>query len=335
MKFFSRRISIQPVWHWSGPAILCFCLLIFPIVDAYAQPWPSRPIRLVVPFAAGGSADTLGRLVAAALTNSLGQKVYVENLPGAGGLIGVAQIVRAEPDGYSLVVSSFGALAIAPSMNANIEYDPISDFAHIAYLGGSPNSFIVNSASGIRSLDELIERARRDRQAIVFGSAGNGTIGHLVATFLGQKAGVPTEHVPYRGSGPVVTDVVAGHLKLGSVSLAVTLGQVHAGNIRLLAISAQKRIAEFPDVPTFKELGFPELEVTSWFAISGPAGMPEEIVQRLNREIVKTLQQPEMQKRLELEAFEIKLMDPNAFTNFVKFEIARWAPIAKGALAKR
>ena len=335
MKFLGPWVSIQFVWRWSRPAVLCFCLFIFPVFDAGAQSWPSRPIRLVVPFAPGGSADVLGRLIAAALTDSLGQKVYVENLPGAGGLIGIAQVARAEPDGYSLVVSSFGALAVAPQMNANVEYDPINDFAHIAYLGGSPTSFIVNSALDIRTLDDLIARARRDRQPIAFGSAGHGSLGHLVATFFGQKAGVPTEHVPYRGSGPVVTDVMAGHLRLGSISLATALGQTRAGNVRLLAISAQQRIAEFSEVPTLIELGFPELEVTSWFAISGPAGMSEEIVQRLNRETVKVLRHPEMQKRLELEAFEIKFMDSNAFTNFVKSQIARWAPIAKSALATK
>ncbi len=335
MKLFGSRISIQSVWCWSGPAIFCFCLFIFPVVDACAQPWPSRPIRLVVPFAPGGGADTLGRVVAQSLTEALGQKVYVENMPGAGGLIGIAQIARAEPDGYSLVVTSLGSLTVAPAMNSMVEYDPIRDFTHVAYLGGSPQIFIVNPSFGIRTLDELVVRARRDSTTIAFGSAGHGTIGHLIGAFFGQKAGVAMEHVPYKGAGPVLTDVLAGHLRLGTTGWSTALGQIRAGGVVPIATSSRNRFPGFDDVRTFTEQGYPELEVTNWFAVSGPASLPTEIVQRLNREIVKALQRPDVQQRLEQEAFEIEYMDANGFTNFVKSEIARWAPIAKSVLVKR
>ena len=304
-------------------------------VPAEAQPWPSRPIRLVVPYAPGGSSDTLGRIIAQSLTAALGQQVTVENIPGAGGLFGLTQVARAEPDGYSLVVTGFGPLVVVPAMNPNIEYDPIRDLAHVGYLGGVPTSFLVNSSLGIRTLAELVERARRDREPIAVGTAGHGSLGQLVAMVFGRRAGVPIEHVPYKGSGQAVTDVVGGHLRLASINLATALGHIRAKKIVVLATSSRKRIAEMPDVPTFKELGYPELEVASWFAISGPAGMPVEIVQRLNREIVKAMQHPEMRLRLEREAIEVEPMSPEALTSFVKSEIALWAPIAKSVLEKR
>lgn len=303
--------------------------------DASAQSWPSKPIRVVVPFAPGGAVDRIGRIVAGSLTESLGQKVIIENVAGAGGLIGLAQVARAEPDGYTLTITSFSSLAIAPAINPNVEYDPLHDFVPIAYLGGAPNTFVVSQSSGVRSLADLIERSRRDGQSIAFGSTGHGTLGHLAGAYFGLKAGVPVEHAPYKGSGMAVTDVVGGHLMLASVSLASALGNIRAGTVVPIALSSAKRMREFPDLPTFRELGFPELEVTSWFAICGPASMPKEIVKQLNREIVRVLQQPEVQKRLEQEAFEVDYMSQEALADFVKSEITRWAPIAKSILAKR
>ncbi len=303
--------------------------------DASAQSWPAKPIRVVVPFAPGGAVDRIGRIIAASLTESLGQTVIIENIPGAGGLIGLTQIARAEPDGYSLAITSFSSLAIAPAINPNVEYDPLRDFVQIAYLGGAPNTFVVSPSAGVRTLAELAERARRDRQPILFGSTGHGTLGHLAAAYFGQKAGVPMEHAPYKGSAMAVTDVMGGHLMLASVSLASALGNIRAGNVVPIAVSSAKRMPEFPDLPTFRELGFQELEVTSWFAICGPASLPKEIVQQLNREIVKALQQPEMQKRLEQEAFDVNYMDQEAFADFVKSQVVRWAPIAKSALVKK
>ncbi len=314
--------------------LLAGCLVLF-AVPAEAQIWPSRPVRLVAVFSPGGPSDILGRIIARALSEALGQQVIVENIPGGGGLVGLTQVARAEPDGYSLVITSFGPLVVGPAMNSSIQYDPIRDLAHIGYLGGVPNSFLVNSSLGIRTLAELVERARRDRKPILVGNGGYGSLGQMIATVFGRKAGVPIEHVPYKGSGPVVTDLAAGHLKFASSNVATALGHIRAGKIVALAISSPKRIAELPDVPTFRELGYPELEVTSWFVISGPAGMPLEIVQRLNREIVKAMQHPEMRRRLEQEAIEVDPMSPEALTDFVKSEIARWAPVARSLQESR
>jgi len=299
-----------------------------------AETWPARPIKLVVPFSAGGSADTLGRVFARVLSEALNQQVYVENRPGAGGVTASAQVARAEPDGYTLLVSGVASHAIAPALNANVGYDPVRDFTHIAYLGGPAIVWVVHPSLHVRTLAELLELIRKSPTPVSYGSPGSGTQGHLIVAYLAQKLALPMQHVPYKGAGPAMFDIVAGHVKIGSVTWTTALSHIQSGAVVPIAVTAEHRLPDYPDVPTFKELGYPELVATTWFSISGPQGLPREIVDRLNRGFVSALDHPEVRDLLRQEGIGVIPMDADAFARFVETEVARWAPIVKSSAAK-
>jgi tripartite-type tricarboxylate transporter receptor subunit TctC len=299
-----------------------------------AETWPAKPIRLVVPFSAGGSADTLGRVFARSLSETLGSQVYVENRPGAGGVTASAQVARAEPDGYTLVVSGVASHAIAPALNANAGYDPVRDFTHIAYLGGPPIVWVSHPSLKVRSLEALLAQVRASREPLSYASPGAGTQGHLIVAYLAQKLALPMQHVPYKGAGPAMFDLVAGHVKLGSMTWTTALSHIQAGTVVPIAVTAERRLPEYPDVPTFKELGYPELVATTWFSVSGPQGMPREIVERLNRGFVQALDHPEVRERLRQEGISVAPMSADAFSRFVENEVARWTPIVRSSGAK-
>lgn len=297
------------------------------------EAWPSKPIKLVVPFSAGGSADTLGRLFANILSERLGQQVYVENRPGAGGMIASAQVAKSDPDGYTLLVSGVASHAIAPALNANSGYDPIRNFTHIAYLGGPPVVWVVNPSLKVADLKALLDVMRARKSPMPYGSPGAGTQGHLIAAFMAEKERLPLQHVPYKGAGPAMADLIAGHIMFGSLTWTTALAHIQAGSARPVAISTESRLSDFPDVPTFKELGYPEVIATTWFAISGPAGMPSQIVDKLNREFVASLDRADVKERLKLEGISITAMDPTEFSKFVQEEVRRWGAIAKSSSA--
>jgi len=303
---------------------------------ALAENWPSKPIRLIIPFAPGGSADTLGRIFAHALSDELGQRVYAENRGGAGGVVAAAQVARAEPDGYTLMVSGIASHVIGPALNTNVDYDPIQDFTHIAYLGGPPIVWVAHPSLGVTTFEGLLKLLRGRTEPLSYGSPGPGTQGHLVAASLIQKLALPLVHVPYKGANPVMLDVVAGHIRLASVSWTTALPHIRARSVVPLAITASRRFAEFPTVPTLKELGYPDLVATAWFSLSGPSGIPPEIVHRLNVEVTRALDGPLLRRELDQEGISVESMDPDSFAQFVKAEIARWTPIvrASGATAE-
>jgi tripartite-type tricarboxylate transporter receptor subunit TctC len=308
--------------------------LVCSICISQAQEWPTRTIRLVVPFSAGGSADTLGRVFARTLSETLGQQVYVENRAGAGGVVASAQVARGEPDGYTLLVSGVASHAIAPALNSHTGYDPVRDFTHIAYMGGPPLVWVVHPSLGVRSFDELIALVRRGGEPLGYGSPGAGTQGHLVAAYLAQRLGLKMQHVPYKGAGPAMFDVVAGHIKMTSTTWTTALSHIRSGALVPIAITADRRMPDFPNVPTFKELGYPELVATTWFSISGPPGMPKAIVDRINEASVKALDDPEVVKILKQEGIAGERMDAGTFTKFVEKEVVRWAPIVTISGAK-
>jgi tripartite-type tricarboxylate transporter receptor subunit TctC len=293
-----------------------------------AQNWPTKPVRIIVPYAAGGSADTLARIVNDPLAEVFHQQFYVENRGGAGGLIGASAAAHAAPDGSTLVVSGIASHVIAPAINSNVDFDPIRDFTHIAYFGGPPIVLVAHPSLGVHSLKELLALAH-DGRRLGYVSPGVGTLGNLVAEYLARKENIKLDHIPYKGANPAVMDLIAGHVKLGSMTWTTAHTQIRAGALVPLAVTSAKRLAEFPDVPTLKELGYPELVATTWFALSGPAGMPKDITQRLNREIIKILERPNVRQHLAQEAMLTEPMTPEEFTNFVKDEIERWGPIAK------
>jgi tripartite-type tricarboxylate transporter receptor subunit TctC len=334
---FAARFAASPSLAMSKMIrlLIALCgLLLASTGPLRAEPWPSKSIKLVVPFSAGGSADTLGRIFARVLSESLGQQVYVENRPGAGGVTASAQVARSEPDGYTLVVSGVASHAIAPALNTNTGYDPVRDFTHIAYLGGPPIVWVVNPSLNVRTLDGLLSLIRNSPTPVSFGSPGGGTQGHLIVAYLANKLALPMQHVPYKGAGPALFDLVAGHIKIGSMTWTTALSNIQSGALIPIAVTSDKRIPDYPDVPTFKELGYPELVATTWFSISGPQGIPKETVDKLNQGFVRALDHPDVRDRLRQEGISVAPMDADAFSRFVETEVARWAPIVKASSAK-
>jgi tripartite-type tricarboxylate transporter receptor subunit TctC len=301
---------------------------------AWPQAWPSKPVRIVVPFAPGGTADTLGRLVAQKLTESLKENFIIENRGGAGGVIGSELVAKAAPDGYTLVVSGVASHCIAPAMSKSFPFDPLRDFTHIALFGGPPGVLVINPSLPVQDLTQFIAYAKDQAGKLAYGSPGNGTQGHLIAEQLKQVTGIRMTHVPYKGASLAVADLIAGHVPVTSTTLTTAATQIKAGRARALAVSSAKRVPEFPDVPTFAELGYPELTASIWFSLSGPAGMPADIVNRLNAEVRRTLQLPDVRDRLKPEGIEPGDLDPQQFTAFVAAELKRWAPVVRASGAK-
>jgi len=296
---------------------------------AQAEDWPARPVRIIAPFAPGGTADTLGRVAAEQLSDAFGQQFFVENRPGAGGVTASLAVARMEPDGYNFVVSGIATHAIAPIMNPNTGYDPVHDFTHVAYFGGPPIVLIAPVGLDVKSLSELVAYAKSRNEKLTFASPGTGTSGHLVAEYFAQKSGIAIEHIPYRGAAPGVMDVVAGHLRFGSMTWTTAAGQIAAGTVVPLAVSSPQRLADFPTIPTFKESGYPDLVSTTWFALAGPARLPGDIVAKINREVIKALAKPDVQSRLKVEQILTEPLTPEQLTAFVAAEYARWRPIAE------
>src|SRR5262249_52002036 len=310
--------------------VVLFAVLCVAIKPLHAQGWPNKPVRIVAPFAPGGAADTLGRLVADPLSIAFKEQFFVENRAGAGGMIGASSVATAAPDGYTFVVSGIASHVIAPAMSANPSFDPVRDFTHIAYLGGPPVLWIVNPAHPAKDFKEFLAYAKASPTPIDYISPGSGTQGNLFAEGFALREHFKLTHIPYKGAGPALVDLVAGHVMFGSVTFSSAAELIRGGKVRPLAISAEKRLANFPDIPTFKELGYPDLVTATWFGFSAPAKLPPEITQALGREITSNiLHQPEVQKRMAVDEIESRLMTPEQFTDFVAGEVARWAPIAK------
>ena len=297
-------------------------------VSAPAADWPTRPIKIIAPSTPGGAADMFARLLCDHFSETFRERCFVENRAGAGGLIGTAATAQAPPDGYTLTTSSTAYHVIAPAVSANPGFDPIKDFTHIAYVGGPPNVFVVSPALGVRSLKELAELGRRG-EPIDYVSPGVGTLGHLLAESFAQRAGIKLQQIMTRGASQGLMDLVAGTVKVGTMTWTSALGQIRAGRVIPIAVSAGARLKEFPDLPTFRELGYEELTAVSWFALSGPAGLPGDITTRLNGAVAKMLEHPDVRARLDRDAVETKAMSSEEFTHFVAREIAKWAPVAK------
>ena len=319
MRFFIRAAVLAAAALWCGAA--------------WPQAWPSKPVRIVVPFAPGGTADTLGRLVAQKLTESLKENFIIENRGGAGGVIGSELVARAEPDGYTLVVSGVASHCIAPALR-KISFDPLRDFTHIVLFGGPPGVLVINPSLPVQDLKQFIAYAKNEAGKLAYGSPGNGTQGHLIAEQLKQVTGIQMTHVPYKGASLAVADLIAGHVPVTSTTLTTAATQIKAGRARALAVSSAKRVLEFPDIPTFAELGYPELTAAIWFSLSGPAGMSADIVNRLNAEVRRILQLPDVRDRLKPEGIEPGDLDPQQFTAFVAAELKRWGPIVRASGAK-
>lgn len=290
--------------------------------------WPSKPIRLVVPYAPGGSSDTLGRLIAKHLQEAFKQNVVVENKAGAGGVIGSKEVAKTAPDGYTLVVSGIGSHVIAPVDNPNA-FDPMKDFTHIAMLGGPPLGMVVNAEQPMKDVKGFIAFVQGNAGGLSWGSPGQGTHGHLTGELFRQVNKLNMVHISYKGAGPAVTDLVGNQIPAAFMTLSSSNAHVDSGKLRLLAVSAAKRVTRYPDTPTLAELGYPQLTGTTWFSISGPPGMPKDVVDKLNAEIRRGLQTPALTKALAAESMETMDLDAAAFTRYVGAEIARWTPAVR------
>jgi tripartite-type tricarboxylate transporter receptor subunit TctC len=291
---------------------------------AFAQPFPSRPIRLVVPFPPGGPTDIVARPLAQMLGESLKQSVIVDNRGGAGGLIGADLVAKSPPDGYTLLMGTVGTNAINGALYRKLPYDPVRDFTPITLVASAPIAVVVNPRAGIASVKDLIAQAKSNPGKMSFGSAGNGTPGHLTGEMFATAAGVSLQHVPYKGSAPAITDLLGNQIPMMFDPLQSVIQHVRSGKLRALAISGRNRSPALPDVPTLGEAGVKDFESTAWWAVFGPANMPAEIARTLRNEIERIVRS---------DAFEQKLgnlgvqpsTEPLLLAEFQKTEVARWA----------
>jgi tripartite-type tricarboxylate transporter receptor subunit TctC len=314
-------------------ALAGLVLAVAPQVNA--AEWPAKPIRLVVPSSAGGAADLMGRTFATPLGAALGEQLVIDNRPGAGGMIATETVAKATPDGYTLVVSGLPYQVLGPVVNANATFDPVRDFTHIAYFGGSPIVLVVHPSLGVKTYAELTALAAKGKTELDYVSPGFGTVGNVVAEYLASRGKIDLRHVPYKGGGTAIIDLVAGHVKIGSMTWSTTLEHIRAGKLIPLAISTAQRLPEFPNVPTFAELGFPDLVLTAWFSLSGPPGLPPAIVERLNKAVNEAMAKPEVRAAMERDASLTQAMTPKEFTAFLQNEVNKWTPVVRSFAASK
>jgi len=307
--------------------------LFFAANAVMAQSYPSRPVRFVVPYAPGGSTDTLARSIGTKLSDLLGQQVVVDNRPGANGDIGMTIVAKAPPDGYSIVLGYIANLGIGPSLYEKMPYDPVKDFASITQVAGASNIFVIHPSLPAKNFKEFIAYTKANPKKVNFASAGVASVGHLTGELLNDMAGIDMQHVPYKGSGQAITDLVGGHIKVMISGMASTLPHVRSGKLIGIVTTGIKRTPATPEIPTIAET-FPGFESSSWFGVLAPAGTPKPIVTRLNVEIHKSLQDPAVAKRLAGVGFEITYGTPEEFTAYIKSEIKKWAKVVKASGAR-
>jgi tripartite-type tricarboxylate transporter receptor subunit TctC len=296
---------------------------------AHAQGYPNRPLRAIVPVAPGGGTDTTGRLIAAKLGEALGQQIVVENRPGAGGSVGADNAAKATPDGYTLLIGSIATHAVNPVLYRKLPYDHIKDFAPISMIGTAPNVLIVHPSLPAKTLAEFISYAKANPGKINYGSSGIGSPPHLSMELLRSMTGINVVHVPYKGAGPALADLLGGQVQAMCTSLAGQIGYIKSGRIRALGVTTVQRNAQLPDVPTMIEGGVAGYEVTIWYALFAPAATPKAIVVRLNMEMVKLLNSPDMKERMMTHGLDAASSTPAELATFVKAETAKWAKAAK------
>jgi tripartite-type tricarboxylate transporter receptor subunit TctC len=295
-----------------------------------ADEWPSRPVRMIVPFGAGGSGDAIARVLAEQLAPAFGQQFVIENRTGAGGAIGAKAIATAPPDGYTIGITNLSILSLVPVINPGVGYDPSSDFSHIAYVADAPIVLAANPQTGVSSLDEFVRYAT-ERKAFTFASSGVGSDGHLMGEAIAASLKLAAEHVPYKSTSQALVDVVGGHVPFCTFTLSSTAPFVRDGTLTAIAVTAGERLQDFPHLPTFRERGRPELQGTTWFSVSGPAGLPRGIIDRLNWEINRIVTLPDIESRLRRDGFRVKPLAPSAFADFVIAENRRWLDLVRRA----
>ena len=299
-------------------------------VSAQSQPYPNKPIKIISPFATGGIADTFSRVVGQGLSESLGQPVVVENKTGGGGNIGADFVAKAPADGYTLVMGNIGSHAVNPYLMKNMPYDPLKDFEPVAYVLDAEGLLVVNSTIPVKNVTELIAYVKARPGQVSYGSGGMGTTSHLAGELFKSLAKVDMTHIPYKGNAPAITDLIGGQTQVMFATMPTVLPYVKTDKLKALAVIGSSRASSLPDVPTVAET-LPGFDVSNWIGIFAPAGTPKPIISKLNAEIIKIMQQPAVQKRLETEGAKFKPMTPEAFGAFQKNEALKWSKTIKDA----
>ena len=296
--------------------------------------YPTKPIRFVVPFAPGGSTDTLARLLGQKLSESMGQQVVIDNRAGGNGNIGMEIVAKAPPDGHTIVLGYIANVAIGPSLYEKLPFDPVKDYEPVTLLATSPNVLVAHPGVPVQSLKDVIALAKAKPGQLNYASASVASVGHLTGELLNQLAGIKMTHVAYKGSGQAVTDLLGGHIQLMFSGFSSTLPHIKSGKLRALAQTGEKRSPALPEVPTIAESGFPRFEATAWYGVHAPARTPRPIVSRLNAEFVKALKLPDVRERLSSLGFEISASTSEFYGGYIKSEIQKWARVVKASGAR-
>src|SRR3979490_1874380 len=300
-------------------------------VDAQAQTFPSRTITLVIPFAPGGSTTIVGRVIADKMSELMGEKVVVDNRPGAGGTVGTKAVAKSEPDGYAIALGYAGTLAIGPSLYKNAGYDPRKDFAPIGLIGNAPNSLVVHPSFPAKTVAELIAYAKANPGKVNFGSAGAGTVSHITGEYFAASAGIKLVHIPYKGTGPALTDLLGGHIPMAFAPIPASHPSVTAGLLRALAVTSTTRSGLLPEVPTIGESALPGFDASLYYRPGAPAGTPRPVIDKLNKTLQAALASDEVKKQLGLDGTEITPGTPQAYTDFIDKDEKKWAGLVKAS----
>ena len=296
---------------------------------ARAQSYPTRAITLIIPFAPGGSTSIVGRGIADKMSELLGEKVVVDNRPGAGGTVGTKAVAKSEPDGYTLVLGYTGTLAIGPSLYRNAGYDPRKDFAPIGLIGNAPNSLVVHPSFPATTVAELIAYAKANPGKVNFGSAGAGTVSHITGEYFARAAGITLVHIPYKGTGPALTDLLGGHIPMAFAPIPASHPNVTAGKLRALAVTSTTRSSLLPEVPTMVEAGLPGFDASLYYGLAAPAGTPRPIVDKLNKVLREALGSDDVRKQLGNDGTEITPGTPEDYAAFIDMDEKKWSQLLR------
>jgi tripartite-type tricarboxylate transporter receptor subunit TctC len=312
--------------------VLLAALLASP--SAWGQAFPTKPVRFVVPFAPGGSTDTLARALGQKLSDGLGQQVVIDNRTGANGNIGMEIVAKAPPDGHSIVLGYIANVAIGPSLYEKLPFDPVRDYEAVTLLATSPNVLVAHPAVAVSSLKDVIALAKAKPGQLNYASASVASVGHLTGELLNQLAGIRMVHIAYKGSGQAVTDLLGGQIQLMFSGFSSVMPHIKSSKLRPIAQTGEKRSPALPEVPTIAESGFPKFEATAWYGVHAPAKTPKPIVTRLNAEFVKALKMPDVKERLNALGFELVGSTPEHYASYIKTEIRKWEKVVKASGAK-
>jgi tripartite-type tricarboxylate transporter receptor subunit TctC len=321
-------MPVRKIWLCVVAVALGFCTAFD---SAQAQNFPTRSITLVVPFAPGGSTSIVGRGIADKMSELLGEKVVIDNRPGGGGTVGTKAVAKSDPDGYTIVLGYTGTLAIGPSLYRNAGYDPRKDFAPIGLIGNAPNSLVVHPSFPARTVSELIAYAKANPGKVNFGSAGAGTVSHITGEYFARSAGIKLVHIPYKGTGPALTDLLGGHIPMAFAPIPASHPNVSAGMLRALAVTSTTRSSLLPDVPTMAEAGLPGFDASLYYGLAAPAGTPRPIIDKLNQVLRDALASDEVKKQLGADGTEITPGTPEDYADFIDKDEKKWSQLVKAS----